>query len=117
MASPSFPGIASVVQLDPVPGWFGTTSVAELNALLAAEPGRLLHLLNVPCCLVGTWDAELWPVDTFLQVAAVEFNGDWGVVVERIGDYPEDWPEWANHTPFIEINEFLKKTVPLEVVS
>lgn len=101
-------------------GWFGTNSYAELSDLIAREPFRITHLLNVPCRLIATWDDTLWPVGTGVQVVEINFMGEWGVLLEALDtNYFYERSVWladpdATPTPLRFINEFLRETVPLQ---
>lgn len=111
---------AAVPVQGPVPtrfqGWFGTSSYSELADLIAKEPSRILRLLHAEFRIVSSWDPELWPVGVEAQVVSVEFSGDWGVRIERLGgygSYPQPWPESADLNPFLKINELLQRTEPV----
>src|SRR3569623_313663 len=96
-------------------GWFGTSSYSELVDLLAKEPSRILRLLHAEFRIVSSWDPTLWPVGVEAQVAWVEYGGDWGVRIERLGgygNYHEPWPEGAALNPFLKINDLLQRTEP-----
>jgi hypothetical protein len=80
---------------------------------LAAQPGQITRLLHTRCRIASAWDGDLWPVGTAVQVVAVEFIGQWGVVIERLDDYPPDWPDDADHCPFLELADFLRRLEPL----
>ena len=112
--------VVPVASPEPRPshGWFNTNSHAELADLIAKEPWRIMRLLNVRCCIVSTWDAELWPVGTEVQVVSVEYTGEWGVVLEALDIHHMDrvWkldPD-ATPTPFITIGKFFKQMMPLK---
>ena len=102
-------------------GWFGTSSPDELTGLLEGAPWRILELVNVRGHLVHSWDPELWPVGTDVQVVAIEFNGEWGVIVEALDDafYECLWAADRDATPvpFLTISDFFKNIEPLEVTS
>ena len=105
-------------------GWFGVSSHSELVDLLAKEPWRIMRLLHAEFRVVAPWGPsefsrdieDFWPVGTQAIVASIEFLGDWRVIIERLGDYPDDWPDDMTHNPALEINEFFRCTQPLDDV-
>ncbi len=118
-------GVAVPLQ-GPVPtqsqAWFGVSSHSELVDLLAKEPWRIMRLLHAEFRVVAPWGPPeeafwaFWPVGTQAIVASIEFMGDWRVVIERLGEYPEDWPDDMTHNPSLEINDFFRCTQPLDDV-
>lgn len=88
----------------------------KAGPLIGSMNRRPLPAFSMPAVSSSPPGMRIWPVGTRVLVASVEFSGEWGVIIERIDDYPADWP-WneADPVPFIEINRFLRSTEPLEV--